>query len=75
MGSFHWILAAMAVIGCVMAVSAATCQSDADCAGGQRCVLHSNHSNRANCETDHRCISVSSTSCSVSTICFLYAQC
>ncbi|XP_049276443.1 uncharacterized protein LOC119373294 isoform X1 [Rhipicephalus sanguineus] len=64
MGSIHLMLAALAVLGYGMAVSAATCQSDADCSGGQRCVLHSNYSNRANCETDHRCISVSSASCS-----------
>ncbi|XP_072145216.1 uncharacterized protein [Dermacentor andersoni] len=47
-----------------MTVSAATCQSDADCSEGQRCVLHANYSSRANCETDHRCIAVSPTSCS-----------
>ncbi|XP_072145447.1 uncharacterized protein [Dermacentor andersoni] len=64
MGSLHLMLAALAVLGYTMAVSAATCQSDADCSEGQRCVLHANYSSRANCETDHRCIDVSPTSCS-----------
>ncbi|XP_050037819.1 uncharacterized protein [Dermacentor andersoni] len=64
MGSFHLMLVALAVLGCGAAVSAATCQSDADCSRGQRCVLHSNYSSRANCESDRRCIAVSATSCS-----------
>ncbi|KAH8028834.1 hypothetical protein HPB51_019920 [Rhipicephalus microplus] len=64
MGSFHFMLAALAVLGCAVVASAVICKTDADCSGGQRCVLHSNFSSRANCETDHRCISVSSTSCS-----------
>ncbi|XP_075722714.1 uncharacterized protein LOC119167363 [Rhipicephalus microplus] len=64
MGSFHFMLAALAVLGCAVTASAVICKTDADCSGGQRCVLHSNFSSRANCETDHRCISVSSTSCS-----------
>ncbi|KAL3205814.1 hypothetical protein MRX96_040628 [Rhipicephalus microplus] len=64
MGSFHFMLTALAVLGCAVVASAVICKTDADCSGGQRCVLHSNFSSRANCETDHRCISVSSTSCS-----------
>ncbi|KAK8773802.1 hypothetical protein V5799_011665 [Amblyomma americanum] len=64
MGSFYLTLAALALAGYVLAVSAATCKTDADCSRGKRCVSHANYSSRANCETDHRCISVSQTSCS-----------
>ncbi|XP_077538237.1 uncharacterized protein LOC144150254 [Haemaphysalis longicornis] len=63
MAFFHLMLAAVAALGCVLAVSAATCQTDADCAGRQRCVLHANYSSRANCETERHCVDVSSSSC------------
>uniref|UniRef100_A0A023G8X2 Putative cysteine rich secreted protein n=1 Tax=Amblyomma triste TaxID=251400 RepID=A0A023G8X2_AMBTT len=63
MGCFRLILATVFLLGYALTVSATTCQSDADCAGGQRCVLHRNFSSSANCETDRRCISGTPTTC------------
>nr|QED93053.1 cysteine-rich protein [Haemaphysalis flava] len=63
MAFFHFTLAALTALGCVLAVSAATCQSNSDCAGGQHCVLHANYSSRANCETERHCADVSDSSC------------
>ncbi|XP_077522132.1 uncharacterized protein LOC144133144 [Amblyomma americanum] len=64
MGCFRLTLVALYLLGCSMIVSATTCESDADCSGGQRCVPHRNFSSSANCETDRRCISATPTTCS-----------
>ncbi|XP_029846912.2 uncharacterized protein LOC115329451 [Ixodes scapularis] len=40
-----------------------SCESDADCIRGQRCVLHGNFSQSANCETYHTCIPVANDGC------------
>lgn len=49
---------------------------DADCIRGQRCVLHGNFSQSANCETYHTCESSSSTVSMIvksrNIFCFLY---
>ncbi|KAM7289395.1 uncharacterized protein ISCGN_029524 [Ixodes scapularis] len=50
-------------LGVALGQPATSCESDTECAGGQRCVLHGNYSRRANCEVYRTCITVTSDGC------------